>query len=251
VVGMGSGTISVSKDWCAQMAAVLLALLAGVLTIAAPCTLPVLPALLGASVGRSGRARPAFVTLGFVISFAGVAIVFSTITQVLGIDQNTLRKAAAALLVMFGCLLFWPRAFEWLSARVGASLGRSNWIIARADGGNTGGFVLGLTLGLVWTPCAGPVLGSILTLIASSSDIAWGALLLIVYTVGASIPMLAIAYGGQAVTTRLKRIARFSHHLQQSFGLLIIAFAVAIYFDYDTLITAWVSKFYPSTQIAL
>jgi cytochrome c-type biogenesis protein len=245
----GSGTRS--EGLACLMVAVFLALLAGVLTIAAPCTLPVLPALLGASVGRTGRARSALITLGFVISFAAAAIFFSVTTQVLSIDPNTLRKAAAALLIVFGCLLFWPRPFGWLSAQIAASLGRANWIVVRADRGNAEGFVLGMTLGLVWTPCAGPVLGSILTLIASSANVAWGALLLFVYTVGASIPMLAIAYGGQAVTSRVGIVARFSHRLQQSFGLLVVAFAVATYFDYDGPITAWLSKIYPSAQIAL
>ena len=73
------------------MAAVVLALFAGVLTIAAPCTLPVLPAMLGASLGRSDKARPAFIALGFVGSFAAAAVFFSVTTQVAGIDQTVLR----------------------------------------------------------------------------------------------------------------------------------------------------------------
>jgi hypothetical protein len=63
--------------------------------------------------------------------------------------------------------------------------------------------------------------------------------------------MLAIAYGGQVVTTRVKSVARASHQLQQGFGVLVIVFAVAMYFQYDTLITAWVSEFYPNGQFGL
>ena len=88
--------------------------------------------------------------------------------------------------------------------------------------------MLGTTLGLVWTPCAGPVLGSILTLVATSKDTAWASLLLVVYAIGAALPMLAIAYGGQAVTTRVRSIARISPRLQQGFGVVVIAFAVAV-----------------------
>ena len=73
------------------MAAVVLALFAGVLTIAAPCTLPVLPAMLGASLGRSDKARPAFIALGFVGSFAAAAVFFSVTTHIAGIDQTVLR----------------------------------------------------------------------------------------------------------------------------------------------------------------
>ena len=111
--------------------------------------------------------------------------------------------------------------------------------------------MLGTTLGLVWTPCAGPVLGSILTIVATSRDTAWASALLVVYAVGAAIPMLAIAYGGQAVTTRVRSIARISPRLQQGFGVVVIAFAVASYFQYDTLIVAWLTGFYPNGQIGL
>jgi cytochrome c-type biogenesis protein len=99
------------------MAAVVLALFAGMLTILAPCTLPVLPGLLGASLGRSDKARPAFITLGFVVSFAAAAVFFSVTTQVAGIDQTALRTAAAVLLATFGALMLWPHHFEWIWTR--------------------------------------------------------------------------------------------------------------------------------------
>jgi cytochrome c biogenesis protein CcdA len=111
--------------------------------------------------------------------------------------------------------------------------------------------VLGTTLGVVWTPCAGPVLGSILTIVATSKDTAWASLQLVVYAIGAAIPMLAIAYGGQAVTTRIRRIARLTPRLQRGFGFVVIAFAIASYFQYDTLIVAWLTSFYPNGQIGL
>jgi len=110
---------------------------------------------------------------------------------------------------------------------------------------------------LYWAPrsagvdaCAGPVLGSILTVVATSKDTAWASLLLVVYTTGAAIPMLAIAYGGQAVTTRVRAIARISPRLQQGFGVIVIAFAVLSYFQYDTLIVAWLTAFYPQARSA-
>ncbi len=170
-----------------------LALLAGVVTVAAPCTLPMLPILLGASVGQTGRARPAMIALGFVMSFSMVALALSAIIRVFDFDPNVLRTGAAVLLAGFGLLMIWPAPFEWLSVRIGG-LGSSSTAGSRQ--GMIGGFVLGTTLGLVWTPCAGPVLGSILTVVATSKDTAWASLLLVVYAIGAAIPMLLIAYGG-------------------------------------------------------
>jgi cytochrome c-type biogenesis protein len=231
------------------MLTVLVALLAGALTIAAPCTLPVLPILLGASVAQSSKVRPLFIALGFIMTFSGVAIAFGAITQILGVDQNTLRAIAVPILVGFGLLMLWPKPFEWLVAQAPNFVNRAGRMAGRS--GNIGGFLLGTTLGLVWTPCAGPVLGSILTVIATSPHIRLEALLLIAYAVGAAVPMLAIAYGGQFVSTRVRSVARISHRLQQGFGVLVIMFAMAMQFQCDTLITVCLSNFYPNGQFGL
>ena len=210
-----------------------LALLAGVVTVAAPCTLPMLPILLGASVGHSHKARPAMIAAGFVLSFSLVALALGAITRIFDFDPNALRSGAAILLLGFGVLMIWPAPFEWLSVRIGGfSGGASAGNNARSQG-ILGGFVLGTTLGLVWTPCAGPVLGSILTVVATSKDTGWASLLLVVYAIGAAIPMLAIAYGGQAVTTRVRRVARIAPRLQQGFGVVVIGFAALSYFQYE------------------
>jgi cytochrome c biogenesis protein CcdA len=224
-----------------------LALLAGVVTVAAPCTLPMLPILLGASVGQTGKARPAMIALGFVMSFSVVALLLGAITRAFDFDPNDLRTGAAILLAGFGLLMIWPAPFEWLSVRIGGF----NSHAAASRQGMLGGFVLGTTLGLVWTPCAGPVLGSILTVVATSKDTAWASLQLVVYAVGAALPMLAIAYGGQAVTTRVRSLARIAPRLQQGFGVVVIAFAALSYFQYDTLIVSWLTGFYPNGQIGL
>jgi cytochrome c biogenesis protein CcdA len=229
------------------MLTLVFALLAGIVTVAAPCTLPMLPILLGTSVGQSGKLRPAMIALGFVVSFSAAALVLSAITRIFDFDPNSLRTGAVIVLSGFGLLMIWPAPFEWLSTKLS---GLTSGATATRQGA-VGGFVLGTTLGLVWTPCAGPVLGSILTVVATSADTAWASLLLIVYAVGAAIPMLAIAYGGQAVTTRVRSIARISPRLQQGFGVIVIAFAVLSYFQYDTLVVAWLTAFYPQGRIGL
>lgn len=232
------------------MLSLALALLAGVATVAAPCTLPMLPILLGASIGQTRKARPAMIALGFVMSFSAVALLLSAITRAFDFDPNVLRTGAAILLAGFGLLMIWPAPFEWLAIRLpgaaGGGLGN-----AMPSPSLFGGFVLGGTLGLVWTPCAGPVLGSILTIVATSKDTAFASLQLVTYAIGAAIPMLAIAYGGQAVTSRVRSLARIAPRLQQGFGVVIIAFAALSYLQYDTLIVAWLTQFYPNGQIGL
>lgn len=225
----------------------LLAVLAGVVTITTPCTLPVLPILLGSSLGQTSRLRPAFIAAGFVLSFSAVALLLGGLTEIFDFDPNVLRMIAAVVLLGFGVLMIFSAPFEWLAGRIGGFFGSN----ATVDHSNLGGFVLGSTLGLVWTPCAGPVLGSILTIVATSQDIRWASLLLVAYTIGASIPMLAIAYGGQTITGRVRSLARLTPRLQQGFGVVVIGFAIASYFQYDTQIVAWLTGFYPSTDIGL
>src|SRR5258708_22054878 len=162
-----------------------LALLAGVVTVAAPCTLPMLPILLGASVGQTGKIRPAMIAFGFVISFSAAALLLSAITRIFDFDPNTLRTGAAILLLGFGLLMIWPAPFEWLSIRFSGltdvgSAGVASRHTALAS------FVLPTTPALLSSPCAGPVLGSILTVVATSRDTAWARGLLVVYAIGAA-----------------------------------------------------------------
>src|SRR5262245_29705098 len=229
------------------MTAALLAFTAGILTIAAPCTLPILPALVGTSLVAHSRARPLFIAAGFIAAFAAATLVFSAIADIAGIDQNTLRIVAVVLLLGFGLVLLWPHAFERITSRVVGPLAAK---VPQLPGLG-GGFLLGTTLGLVWTPCAGPVLGSILTVIATSPDRGEAGALLVLYAVGAALPLLAVAYGGQMVSGRLSSAARASRRLQQAFGLSVIAFALATYWHYDVVLTAWLARFYPNGQIGL
>ena len=229
----------------------LLAVLAGLLTIAAPCVLPMLPVVLGASIGQTSRWRPAFIALGFAVAFCAVGLLFSAATQAAGLSQEFLRDAATAMLLAFGVLMLWPRPFEWLAMRMNGLVNRVHAVGDRAGSGNAGGFVLGMTLGAVWTPCAGPVLGSILTLVAASADPARAALLLACYSTGAALPMLGIAYGGQFASTRVRALARHAHRMQQGFGVLVIGVALAMYFQVDTLVTVWLSNLYPQARMGL
>ena len=227
----------------------LLALFAGILTIAAPCTLPVLPILLGASIGRRAGARPAFIAAGFVGSFAFVALALNAVATALHFDPDVLRTAGLVLLVIFGALMVWPATFERLTARLaGAGVALQPNTAAPT---NLGGFVLGTTLGLIWTPCAGPVLGTILTAIATSPDHAHGALLLLTYTIGAALPMLGVAYGGQAISTRLRHVAPYAARLQQAFGVIVIAFALSAFLQYDAIALAWRGQFFPEGRLGL
>ncbi|WP_028103310.1 cytochrome c biogenesis CcdA family protein [Pseudoduganella violaceinigra] len=223
-----------------------LAFLAGLLTIASPCVLPMLPILLGSGVNQRNRRRPLFIVAGFILSFASVAMLLGAVSAAVEVAQDVLRNSAIFLLALSGLFRVWPAPYEWLLARLP---GRSATSAPRHDdGGNGGAFLLGMSLGAVWTPCAGPVLASILVLVVKAQDPAWSALLLTLYAIGAAVPMLGIIYGGQYATQRVRAVARHAHRLQQVFGLLVLATAVAIYLQYDTLAYSWAAQHLPTLK---
>jgi cytochrome c-type biogenesis protein len=225
-----------------------LALLAGLLTVVSPCILPVMPILLGTSVDRPGRVRPLFIIAGFILTFASFAMLLGAVSSQIHVAQEALRTTAIALLALSGLLRLWPRPYEWLVARLEQPLQRMGAAVApgvHAGKSNAGGFVLGMSLGAVWTPCAGPVLASILVLVVKAQDLGWSALLLALYAIGAAVPMLAIIYGGQYITQRVRLVSRHAQRLQQIFGALVIVTALAIYLQYDILVISWIANFSP------
>lgn len=230
----------------------LLAVGAGVATVASPCILPMLPLLLGASLAptnprenlaalRTARWRPPLMVLGFVLSFAATALLFGASTRVLGLSPDGLRNASIAVLLLFGLMLCWPALMERAMAPLGGLADLGQRLGDRAGTGHAGALLLGLSLGLVWTPCAGPVLASVLALVASEQDGLQAAAQLLGYAAGAGLPMLGIAYGGQAASRQVRLLARHAAGIRLVFGLLVIATAAAIYLQVDTQFAAWLS----------
>jgi cytochrome c-type biogenesis protein len=217
----------------------LFALLAGAVTIAGPCILPLLPIILGTSTVKRHPSRPIFIVLGFILSFSFFAIVLSVFGRLLGVSAETFRVVAAIVIALFGALMIFPRIQESLFAKLQPLLTRITPRSSTSQGGLAGGFLLGASLGLVWTPCAGPVLGSILTLVAAKQNVAQAAALLFAYALGAGLPMLAIAYGGQAATTRVRVLSAHSATIQRVFGLLIIIVAIGLLTGADRAVQTW------------
>ncbi|CAH0348251.1 cytochrome c biogenesis protein DipZ [Aquabacterium sp. CECT 9606] len=220
--------------------------LAGVATVASPCVLPVLPVLLGVSASGADRARPIFIIIGFVLSFAAVALLFGASTRVLGLTPESVRVVAACGMLLAGVLMVWPA----LGERVMAPLGRvAN--VAQGWGGQSthpplGGLLLGATLGVLWTPCAGPVLASVLALVASQASTQQTAPLLLSYAAGAGLPMLAIAYGGQAMTHKVRFFSRHAARFRQGCGVLVVFSALAMAGQLDAQASAWLSQAWSS-----
>src|ERR671938_608543 len=195
--------------------------LAGVVTAISPCVLPVLPILL-AGGGSGGRRRPYAIIAGLVLSFTVFTLTAAWIIDKLGLPDDFLRNAALVLLFVVAATLLVPRLGELLE-RPFLPLTR------RRPGGAGGGFALGVSLGLVFVPCAGPILAYITVRAASEHVNAKAVLLTIAYSLGAAVPMLLVALGGRGLAARFR-----AAWLRPALGVAIALAAVAIVFHVDT-----------------
>ncbi|HEX9115098.1 MAG TPA: cytochrome c biogenesis protein DipZ [Anaerolineae bacterium] len=218
------------------------AFLAGMVTVASPCILPILPIALSASAVH-GRARPLGMILGLVASFSIFTLLISQIVALVGLSANTLRLAAVAIIALLGFSLIVPA----LNRRMTTLLGRLPGLApARRRSGFWGGLLMGATLGLVWAPCAGPILAAITTLAATQQVTGAAVAVTAAYALGAGLPLLLIAYGGRAALVRIPTLARRSETIQRAFGGLMVLTAALIAFNADVALTAWATNALPA-----
>lgn len=217
----------------------LFALLAGSVTIAGPCILPLLPILLGTATVTQHKSRPLYIILGFILSFTAFAILFAVVGRRLNLDPALFRTIAASVIILFGVVMLIPRLQEKIFAKFQPLLARVTPHTDPTATDRWSGLILGASLGLVWTPCAGPILGSILTLVAAKQSLAQAGALLFAYALGAGIPMLGIAYGGQTAMRRVRVLSKYAVTIQRVFGGIIILVGLAILFGFEGRAQSW------------
>jgi cytochrome c biogenesis protein CcdA/thiol-disulfide isomerase/thioredoxin len=212
------------------------AFIAGLVTAVSPCVLPILPIVLATGAGDDKR-RPYFVIAGLIASFSFFTLTSVQIIDALHLPSATLRDIAIVIVALFGLTLIVPALstrFERLTAglpAIGDRLARSNrW-------GVFGGFVTGIGLGLVWTPCAGPILGAVTSLAVTAPGSPTTLAMVIAYALGAGLPLLAIALGGRAALARL-RLRSAGRWAGRALGILVLATAGLMAIGADT----WISN---------
>lgn len=168
------------------------AALAGMLSVLSPCVLPILPIVLAGAVAES-RLGPLALAAGLALSFGITGIAIATVGFAAGIDAGPVRLAGALLMIAFGVVLLVPRLQETMAATL-APVSRlaSERFATRAASGIAGQFVIGLVLGLVWTPCVGPTLGAASVMAARGENLAQVAATMVVFGIGAAIPLAAL-----------------------------------------------------------
>lgn len=218
------------------------AFLAGIVTILSPCILPVLPIVLSGSVG--GKRRPLGVILGFILSFSFFTLLLSTLVQLLNLPPDSLRFTAVAIIFFFGLVLLIPQLqqrYEVLASRL---VSRKS---SRKDSqGFGGGMLLGAGLGLVWTPCVGPIMASVISLAISRQIDGGTVVIILAYALGTAIPMLGIMLGGRKLIARFPRLSRSTGRIQRVFGLLLVVVALSIGFGLDRRFQSAILQVFPN-----
>ena len=220
-----------------------LAFLAGILTVLSPCVLPILPILVGRSL-QSHRYEAVALVMGLVGGFAVAGSLLAFTSQWVVGFASGLRTGAIALLLLMGLLALFPTVSYRLFQKL-----RLTGLREPERKGLWGEFWLGTQLGLLWTPCAGPVLGSIVVLAAVQQQVSQVFGLLLAYGLGASLPLLAIAYSGRYVGRSILKLRPYSAALQRIGGGLVAATAIAILLGWDVQVQLWLAPLFPAARL--
>jgi cytochrome c-type biogenesis protein len=225
------------------------AFLAGLLSFLSPCVLPLTPAyvarLAGPAVWRSATLKPeeraslrlattlhaAVFVAGFSVTFIALGATASELGHFLADQQQLLREIGGVVLVIFGLHVLGVLHMPWL-------LRERRFSLRAADPGYGASFVIGLIFALGWTPCVGPILGSILVVAAQAGTLSAGVLLLAIYSLGLGIPFLALGAAFDWLAPALKRMMPYMRLVEIATGSLLILMGIVIFFNWLLLINS-------------
>lgn len=202
-----------------SLTTVIMVIFAGIASIASPCVLPVVPIIV-AGTEKDHKYRPLLIVLGLSISFMTMGVITSLFGGAIAGAMPALEKAAGVIILLFGSLMLFDinlfKRFSWFSNIQSSSQGR--W----------SGLIMGLTLGLVWIPCVGPMLSGVLALVASDGRLSSGLILLALYSLGFAIPMLLLGYASQSVRQKIRQVNSHPLAIRLISGGLLIVFGIYI-----------------------
>jgi cytochrome c-type biogenesis protein len=238
-----------------DLSLVLPAFVAGLLTFLAPCTFPLVPGYLGFIGGASldelrdsskrGRAKKRiflnglYYVLGFSLVFILLGSVFGAAGSVLGQHRLVLSRIGGAFVIFFGLYLmhvFRLPAFSFLNRQH-----RFNILGKLTPGKPSSSFLFGMTFAFGWTPCVGPVLGSVLILASSSATAFSGAFLLLVFSAGLATPFLLLALAVGHAAAYVKKISKYLNAISFVGGIFLVFIG---YLLMTNSLGIWVGYFY-------
>jgi len=230
-----------------------LTLVAGALSTLSPCVFPLLPVVVGAVAHTHHRVGPIVMGAGMVSAFVLLGVALGAVGPALGIDAGHFRTAAGLLLLVIAGVMLIPEAQEhtpaWLSSLATMAQRASSRLHPETV---PGAFVLGGLLGLVWSPCSGPLLGSGLALVATKGGLLNGGLILGVFGIGAALPLMAAAYASRALFARMRRwVIGHGEDLRRAFAVLIALMGMAVLTGADRWLEARLLELLPDAWLEL
>ena len=228
----------------------LVAIAAGLITSLSPCVITALPFIVGAAMNKD-KWGPIYISSGLVFSFVMIGVTFSMTTKVAGIGQENLRYISAVLFVLIGLVLMIPYLNEQISLKLQSIANRSNQLADKIGTNSSLGFVLlGVLLGFIWSPCSGPTLGLAVTLVSKENEILIGSLIMFVFGVSASLPLLAIAYISRGLVQKnrsgLMKVYSSGKYIM---ALLLIIYGLMTLTGYDRVLESMMMEILPDAWI--
>lgn len=218
-----------------------LGLVAGSLSTLSPCVLPLVPVLIASAVNAHRWGALALGT-GVALSFAIIGIVLATVGASLGLEPDTFRTAGAVILGVFGLILLVPKLQNVFARATGALSNSGNTLLARVTlEGFTGQFLVGLLLGVVWSPCVGPTLGAATTLASQGRNLSQVGLLMLIFGIGAAAPLVLLGSLSRAGLTQMRgRLLNAGKVGKQVFGLVMLGLSILMLSGLDKTLEGWI-----------
>lgn len=227
-------------------------LLAGLLSTLSPCVLPILPILLGSATAAHPRA-PLALAVGLVLSYAVIGTLMAWLGAAMGLDTTLFRNVGAVILGLLGLVLM-STSLQHRFATATSSMGDAgnNLISSLNLNGLVGQFVIGLALGVVWSPCVGPTLGAAIVLASQGTHLPQVALLMGIFGIGAALPVVILAYLSRAAMMKVRgRLMQAGKTGKLILGFVMVAMAVMILSGADKPLEAWLVELSPQWLTAL
>ncbi|MCK5195696.1 MAG: cytochrome c biogenesis protein CcdA [Desulfobulbaceae bacterium] len=200
-------------------ASIFMSIIAGVASIASPCVLPVVPIIV-TGTNEDHRHRPLLIVLGLSLSFIAMGAITSLFGGAVSGIMPAVEKGAGVIVIAFGLFML-----------LGINLFKKFTFFYKfqfQSKGRWSGLILGLTLGIVWIPCVGPMLSGVLAMVATQGKLSTGLILLAFYSLGFSIPMLLAGYASQSFRQRIRVVNSHPMAIRIISGFLLIGFGVYI-----------------------
>jgi cytochrome c-type biogenesis protein len=208
------------------MTGLVLSFVAGVLSVLSPCVLPLLPIVLGAAAAKQ-KWGPVALAAGLSLSFVAIGLFVATIGFSIGVDADVFRYVAAVLILAVGVVLMVPRLQSAFAVAGGPLANWAHGHLEGAESGVGGQFAVGVLLGAVWSPCVGPTLGAASLLAAQGRDLGQVALTMLVFGLGAALPLLVLGIASREMMMRWRaRLAAAGPGLKMGFGAILVAVGV-------------------------